>query len=175
MDAADQFRKDTTSFHVTISDIFRLKPNETIELIFLDSHLNDHFETYINSVHPRPKEVRAVEVFTENKKVTFTKGEFAHSLKGTCKWSCFNEPIDFEFHINYDQKDNWFPLQDDYLPEHDEHGLLELMGEPVSIHEFSTTTRLGWRGPAVRFEQLDQLPPVQLYLTTSSVFNMAKC
>ena len=66
----------------------------------------------------------------------------------------------FEFDIEY-LEGNWYPLTDGYLPPKDPQGFAKLNFKTKKHwKEFPKTTRVGWRGPMIKWDDLDKLPNI---------------
>jgi hypothetical protein len=67
---------------------------------------------------------------------------------------------DFEFHIQYDEH-NWYPLRDGRLPKKDPQGLANFGASARREYtDFDKDTPIGWRGPMILWNKIDNLPDV---------------
>jgi hypothetical protein len=144
---------------LTIADITKLKHGERLPVLSIHRNLCD--EVYPKRGNPKPA-LAATEFFKE------TRSIYVHEegLCGRMEWHWDKKKKHtselFEFEINYKPK-HWYPLKNGYLPEIDplqdeDYPSWGSAGRHWS--EFPETTQVGWRGPMLLWDKLDQQPPV---------------
>jgi len=163
--------------HLTIQDILDLEPNESIDLVSLDRNDLDHLD-YAQYVEGGESPYD----FLDGQCIVFTKGSDKDSIRGTWnngyfnryeldefKWKQYRDISEFErtntfLEINYDSN-SWYPLNDDgKLPDQGvkQNWIAKGYRDGKSWTEFPTTTRLGWRGPAIPINRLKSLPNIHI-------------
>lgn len=144
---------------LTIADIQRLKPGEKLAVLPLDRNVTDAVAAGgvpPNKLHP------AGTFFKPN----LALYEHKEGLKGTLTLLAHSEKIildPFEFHVEIDKKDNWYPLQDGSLPASDPQGFVKLLGKKTHWADMSPSTHVGYRGPMLAAATLPKLPTVFWY------------
>ena len=144
--------------HITIKDIIKMNIGESKKLLCLDRNFYD----FINNTN---KPINAKDFFKYNYIVEYTH---KNNLKGTLKylgdWSD-NKPQMFNFDLEY-IKNHWYPLNNDgNLPINDLQGFAKFPWskdkiKPVSWKDYSTNTRVGWRGPMILWEDVCNSPKI---------------
>jgi len=172
----------TRPYHLTVADIYQMVPGQSVELLSLDRNWGDF--TLDRDDIPENVPMTPQDFFKHAYWIIFTKGE--SSLKGSAFYLCCDsEPrLDFEFDINY-FGENWYPLADNKLltnmcqnPKRSNycwefcHGCLAccqsgpkdyanidvIAAIQQGLFGWTWQTRLGWRGPAIKKEDLSKLP-----------------
>ncbi len=149
--------ESTKAFHITKEKILAMKKGEVENFLCLDRNSCDaYYDTNIQTqgVAKTPREF-----FRNNLVMKFT---YQEGLKGSSffNYQKENEPeIVFEFHIEY-QPDYWYPLQNGELLGDKRFIIPENM--KGSWEKIPIQTRIGWRGPMIRINDLDKLPKVFL-------------
>lgn len=160
---------------LTIADVLAMERGERVQLLVMDRNLCDHVYPRFGENH-RP--VAAAPDFFDPKRdgAVYVHGD---GITGTMEWGWDEERerVDepFTFEIEYAPR-HWHPLNGDHLPTREEIGadfgldgkeLDEFIREELgklplgkTWREFPETTRMGWRGPAMRWELLSRQPPV---------------
>ena len=141
-----------------IKDIKNLQKGEEINVLLLDRNCCDRIDTFENQYGAK----RPSQFFDSTCMAKYTHGE---NLKGklhhnVCNWT----DDDFEFHIMY-KEGYWYPLQNGCLPAFsadDDEPLLDGVEKPW--YTFPDDTYIGWRGPMIVQEYIDELPDVYLRL-----------
>lgn len=161
---------------LTIADILALKPGDRVQVLAMDRNLCDHVYPWRPGEPPGP--TLPAKQFFEKKR---DGAVYIHEggLRGRVEWGWDHEGErahePFQFEIEF-KEGNWHPLDDDgTLPSANEpHMVKGPPGEPAMERrhwdelpptrqhwtEFPKTTRVGWRGPMVRWDALADLPPV---------------
>lgn len=144
---------------LTIKDIQRLKPGDRLEILPLDRNVAETVEASgiaPNKLHPAASFFKANKAIYEHKK----------DLQGCLTLLSDTEKIvldPFEFHVEIDKRDEWFPLREGALPAKDPQGFLKLFGQRVSWKSMDLDTHVGYRGPMVAQSTLRTLPPLFWY------------
>ena len=142
---------------LTIGDLKNLKKGDTIEVLPLDRNVIDT----INSAGIPPNTVRAAATLFEPNRALY---EHKEGLTGKLTLVAEQIVLDpFEFHVEIDRSDNWYPLQDGYLPANDPQGFVKLLGKKTHWTALDPKTHIGYRGPMVRWSSLKTLPKVFWY------------
>jgi len=144
---------------LTIRDVKNLQQGETIKVVHMDRNLWDVVCDSNNSDQLYdPKE------FFED-----VTAEYTHDseMKGRIHWS-FGDEREFEFEIEY-KEGHWYPLEDGRLPENDPQGFSNF-GDASGKHydDFPKGTLIGWRGPMILQDKLDDLDQVYWHDDTAN-------
>ena len=151
---------------LTIADILDLQPGQQIKVLHMDRNLGDSSCQNSTGNHLfRPSD------FFRTSTAVYTHES---GLKGTIKYSwqdgpdyrddpeCQN-PRPFEFDLEY-KRDSWYPLNNGCLPARDPQGFSDFnYNVPKPWQDFSATTRVGWRGPMLLWDKVDDQPDVYWY------------
>lgn len=154
-----QWIRETRQYHLTISDILKLKEGDTIRVVHLDRNILDTCE-----YHNKPSVISDPQYFFRQ-----SIGNYTHeqNLKG---WFKFIEDSgrDFEFDVEY-KKNHWYPLDNGQLPDSNEESMCSF-GDKLGWkwNQFSLDTRIGWRGPMIEISKLKHCPNV--YFTHNEPF-----
>jgi len=188
MDAYKSIRKwekITRPLHLTIGDVLKLPIGEPKFFLCLDRNVDEHVDYCIDlyttkmletdGVWPE-KEIKASELLKNVTYFRFTrKGD---DLKGdgfvseddgmddlledrTADYPGWGS--DFEFHIEY-ANGFWYPLEQGALQPRPPNGtgsvfdMQRVTTELIHWTRFPTLTRLGWRGPMIPLEKIDEIP-----------------
>jgi hypothetical protein len=125
----------------------------------LDRNLGDT----IASSGIRPNKLYPAPTFFKSNKAIYEHGS---GLQGRLTLLSQTEKIildPFEFHVEIDKKDNWFPLEKGSLPAKDPQGFLKLLGKKMDWTAMSPKTHVGYRGPMLTFSSLKALPSLFIY------------
>jgi len=146
--------EDTKPFHLRINDVMDFKEGQEIMFLVMDRNLYDIACEDDGNILFQPKHFFGLNTAT-----------YTHSrdLKGTIvyHWAQENSPeYPFEFEIEY-APGNWYPLTDGHLPARDPQEMAPFdYDEPKPYTDFPVDTRLGWRGPMMKWDDLDIQPDV---------------
>jgi len=144
---------------LTIADIQGLKSGEKVDVLPLDRNVMETVEAggiKPNKLHPAPLFFKPNRALYEHKE----------GLKGKLTLLVNSEKIvldPFEFHVEVNKKDTWYPLQDGSLPAKDPQGFVKLLGKETHWTSMSPSTHVGYRGPMLAAAALKKLPPVFIY------------
>jgi hypothetical protein len=144
---------------LTISDLKQLKPGDTIDLLPLDRNVGDT----VDSAGIPPNKLQAAAKFFEPNKAIY---EHKEGLQGKLTLLVNSERIvldPFEFHVEINRSDNWYPLQDGSLPAKDPQGFVKLLGKKMHWTALDPTTHVGYRGPMIAWSALKKSPKVFWY------------
>ena len=147
---------------LTISDVKDFKEGDTHIFLVMDRNLYDIVE---NDFNPENIPKNPVEFFKYNlvtyKHYTDLKGLLTFHFEGLFPSDEKNNLTrPFEFEIEYEQ-DCWYPCRDGFLPTIDFQGIAKFEWlTPKSYTTFPPNTRVGWRGPMIKYELLNNLPHV---------------
>jgi hypothetical protein len=152
---------------LSIADVSALKPGDRIKVLLMDRNLGDtvcevNKSDTIYDVHHYFKDKVAVYEHTAD---LHGNAVWDYQLMGKdlSNISALTMTDTCEFDINY-KEGHWYPLAGGRLPVSDKQGLAEF-GDVSGKHysEFPPTTLIGWRGPMMLWERLDELPVQQIY------------
>jgi hypothetical protein len=146
----EEFLRREESSYLTIADIVKMKPGETIEVLSIDRNFYDAiFENYTPT--------GAKEFFKYNYIWLIAKSgdgldvKWKQSENGCdCGMEEYEER---EFHLNY-KEGSWYPLEGGKLPGRcDQNSNLRLTEDGESKHwsSYPETTKVGWRGPMLPY------------------------
>jgi hypothetical protein len=146
----NEWEEATMSRHVRISDILKLKPNETAYYICLDRNV---WDIALAGLAEDSAHYDALWFFRGNI-VKFTKTGNSNGISGTLDFPEAGLLDDFELHLEY-RPENWFPLKDGEIPAKDDQGFAEFpWTEAQPWHSFpASSTRVGYRGPFVKIDR----------------------
>lgn len=155
----EDWENNTKSSHLVIRDILNMRPGEEMKVALLDRNFMD---SVCNSV-----EGNVLYTAPDFFKCTTGVYEHSHNLTGklTFKYEDTEEfSIPLEFHIEYDNQ-CWYPLSDGKLPVrcYQLGHRLHSGEEPKPYSDFPDRTRIGFRGPMIKWEKLEELPGVWWY------------
>lgn len=133
---------------IRIFDIMKMKKGEELQVLLIDRNLGD----IIESVNKGNKLYKPRKFFRQNiATYTHKKG-----LQGKLRFQSIDVVHkNFEFDVEYRQN-NWYPFVDGYLPEKDCQELYTLLDKKTHWTEFPTDTRIGWRGPMMRWSDVEK-------------------
>jgi len=162
MDVYD-FIKLSKPYHLKINDIKKLRPGDELDVVIWDRNFEEY---HIWENCKSEKLYDSKEFFKENRhKITY---------QGYIKWDIhfpYGETIQHPVHLNTSGLETnweWYAIsqQDGYVNITNE---ILKSGEIIPKHwkskrihwtEFPETTRVGWRGPIMLWEDLDKMPNV---------------
>jgi len=136
----EQWDKLAEPYQLTIQDITSLPAGATLNLLIQDRNIGDSVDglKHFDGVSRRPTE------FFKGLTNVFTKSS---GLSGTMKWH-WGETHPFTFELLNKSQRMWYPL--------DDSGFHGISGKHWT--QMPPTTKVGWRGAAMRWEDLDKLP-----------------
>lgn len=155
----EQWARKSRPAWLTIADIQKLKPGDCLEVLPLDRNVVDT----VSGSGIRPNKLYPASAFFKSNKAIYEHGS---GMQGCLTLLSESEKIvldPFEFHVEIDKKDNWFPLEKGSLPAKDPQGFLKLMGKKMSWTAMSPKTHVGYRGPMLKFSSLKTLSPLFIY------------
>jgi hypothetical protein len=146
---------------LTINDIKTLKKGDKITVLIMDRNLGDTVCGYNET-----DKLYDPKIFFREKIAIYIHD---HDLSGFIIWdfdlidedlndlSNFTSDEVFEFDIEY-KLHHWYPLKNNNLPEFDSQGLVNF-GSNSGKHydEFPRETLIGWRGPMMLWDKLDDI------------------
>ena len=142
--AWQEWRVATRSAHLTIGDITKLGPGTRLRLLIQDSNIADS----VHNLGHDDGQPRLAQHFFSGLADTFT---YSHSLTGVMEWHWGNSAADngiFTFQLFSKEHQIWYPL--------DDFGVFK----PEKTHwmNMPLTTKVGWRGPAMLWSDLNDQP-----------------
>lgn len=149
--------KHTTPHHLQIKDICNLPTGTNIPVLVLDRNVLDIAECQdtneVNCTYPPSQ------FFRHNRATYIHKDELTGDI--IFHWeSKDSNKIIFEFHIEYDTG-HWYPLENGHLPKNNPQDVSSFQNDKSkSWKEFDPNTRIGWRGPMILWENIDNLPRI---------------
>lgn len=147
----------TKSCHLTIQDILDLEPGETVKYLCLDR--NTVWDLSLSTKYNQPnKFYRAKEFYQNGYTMTYTKGSDPNSIEGTLVFRSGGFVGDPQKYFDIEYKPNhWLPFINGHVEPC--HGCSKHNKE-VEDKIWSPNTRIGWRGPMIRFSDLKKLPKI---------------
>jgi len=155
----EQWSRATRAKWLTIADVQHMAPGATLEVVLLDRNVIDT----IDAAGVKPNKLHTPKSFFAASKATYTHTK---GLEGTLTLLADGKPLvltPFEFDVEFDGKDNWYPLTGGFLPAKDPDGFLKLLGKRTHWSAMSPATHIGWRGPMIPWSALSALPKVFRY------------
>ena len=141
---------------LTVKDIINLNNGDKIECLSLDRNILD----IVENVNPEDKLLLPTEFFRQNKITYYHRKNLQGKIVFHNDGKDEIELENFEFDIEY-IPNNWYPLKNGHLPPKDSQGISTFnYTEPKHWSEFEMHTRIGWRGPMIKWEYIDQFPKV---------------
>lgn len=156
------WEKETKTIHTTIQTILDIPIGESRIFLCLDRNVLDFAGDSLSECYETETEVLPSFIFSGNYHIKYTKtGE---GLTGTFIIANSLDEIDelddsprTDFDIEY-STDKWYPMQNGSLPASDSQGFSALFGTEKHWSTFDVSTRLGWRGPMIPIERIDEIP-----------------
>lgn len=141
-------------YHVTIKDILSVPVGEPVKLLFICRNIFDLTSENAKGVSMRPSDF-----FRKCYQVEFVRTE---GIKGI--WKSEDKTNEREFDIFLENLGFWFPLVNNRVPDRDYQGVFDLsVSAGKHYSELPETTKLGWRGPMIFKDKIDELPNVVLF------------
>lgn len=151
---------DTRPVHATIQTILDIPVGESRAFLCLDRNVLDVAEDNIKAAHSLGLDIVPTSVFTKNYYIKFTKtgpgitGTYTTAYSLDTVDNPEDDTPDTDLDIEY-APDNWYPMTDGVLPAVDEQCMFPLLGVDTPWTKFSPDTRVGWRGPMIPLDILD--------------------
>lgn len=154
----EDWEKKVRKKWLTVGDLEKLKPNDTIKVLVMDRNLYDTVMD-INEANV----LHTAKHFFRQNTATYVHGT---GLQGklTFHLGDNNNIVHYPFYFDVKYKEScWYPLKNNILPAEDEQGLFPLMGREIRWNEFPLDTPVGWRGQMVRWEDVKNMPDIYWY------------
>jgi hypothetical protein len=158
----ENWERATKHLHTTIQRIRDIPIGETRNFLCLDRNVLDLAGNEL-SKYKAGDEAIPSDVFNNNYHIKFTKTDKGITGKFYIVNSReeLNEPDDSsnernDFDIEY-LNDRWYPMENGILPASGDQGFSRLLGIKKKWTTFPLTTRLGWRGPMIPLERIDEI------------------
>jgi hypothetical protein len=177
------WKRECEKYHLTIKDIKEMKTGDLVRLFFFDRNMCDHVVRA--KYKTRTKRKVMVDVLIESSYTAVFEKE--DDLQGNFIWffhghsrgkpvHTYREDESRWFEIEY-APDCWFPLNEDgvlefgpddfdYPEDYDDENEPPLLRDTYSHlqgkrwYEFDENTRVGWRGPCMKLNDLKKVPQV---------------
>lgn len=141
---------------LTIADISKLRKGDKLEVVLLDRNITDTVTAAgikSNKLYPAATFFKGARAIYEHKS----------GLQG-CLALQDNIVLDpFEFHVEIENRNDWYPLRDGVLPAKDPQRFLKLLGKRTPWSAMDPATHVGYRGPMISWSAVASGPPVYLY------------
>jgi hypothetical protein len=153
---------ESKPIHATIQTIVDIPIGNSQVFLCLDRNVLDSAGDVFAECYESDTEVLPSNVFGAGYHIKFTK--IGEGLTGTFIVANSLDEIDDEdpdddsrtdFDIEY-IPNHWFPMENGSLPANDWQGFAHLSGVAKSWTTFDPSTRLGWRGPMIPLERIDE-------------------
>jgi hypothetical protein len=137
----DKWLANMADKYVTIADILDLKLGQTVKFLCIDRNFGDSFNGDMDA------EPKSLDCFEYNNILLY---KYDKDLLGLGRFENEDVEIDgyceFPFDLNY-RDGCWFPLDNKgFLPEH-----LADETDSLDYREYPKTTRIGFRGPMIKW------------------------
>lgn len=144
----------TRKYWITFKDIEKLKKNEKIDLLSLDRNVLD----VAYDINKPNVSYKAKRFFRDNKITYIHDKEIFGKIKISDK---IGAPTIYDsvFNVEY-KKDFWYPMYNGYLPAKDKQKIFKLLGKRTHWSKFPKKTHVGFRGPLIRWSDVDKLPKI---------------
>jgi hypothetical protein len=154
------WENETRHLHATIQSILDIPIEESRIFLCLDRNAIESVEDEIGEFE-EGSIITPSDIFTNNYYIRFNRiSEIMGKIDIFCGKEDFDSPEGdgkrTEFDINY-QKENWYPLENGELPARDSQLGTALLDEVRDWKSFPKTTRLGFRGPMIPIEKIDEI------------------
>jgi hypothetical protein len=146
----------SSKYHLTIKDVLSFEIGKPYKIFLLERNMFDPS----CDTNPINIPILPSHFFRNCYFIEFTRKD---GLMGDCKWLFNNQTQNnFEFHIC--MTTCWYPLKNNRVPIKDEQELFEIDIDFSGKHftELSIDTHIGWRGPMMLFENMDNCPKIIL-------------
>jgi len=142
---------------LTIGDVLKLKPGDSIKVLVMDSDLID----VVSVANDRGAAYNPARFFRKNTAIfrrDATKPDHwsrpQNGLSGTIRW--VDEEVPFEFEVEFNN--SWMPLRNGYVGRWP--GLVPRVYGKTHWTSFPKTTHIGWRGPMMAWSRVAKMPKV---------------
>ncbi len=158
----ENWENATRHFHATIQSIMDIPIGETRHFLCLDRNVLDLAGDALNE-YQQGDEATPSNVFGGNYHIKFTKtGEGItgkhYIVYNVDELEKSNDLKDEQTDFDVEYANNcWYPMEDGFLPSNDSQGVCFLFGTKRKWDSFLPTTRLGWRGPMIPLEKIDDI------------------
>ena len=150
-----------SSRHLTLADAWEFTDGYTVQLLMLDRNAVDMYMEKEDFDQPR-KPFAPKDFFDEN--IATYVHEKAGRPVGTLSWPAHMniKPQTVCLEVEY-RPGYWYPLdRDGYLPARDKQTNAKLLGRRVHYKSLPASTLVGWRGPVIRWSDIDKRPHVYI-------------
>lgn len=149
-------KKVSRNYHLTIKDILDLPIGQSIKIFCMDRNLYDFciFKERINL------KMSAEEFFSDGYIIKYKRID---GLIGM--WKFLNLDNSYEQReFDLDLGEFWYPLYNNSVPENEFDDLFPMPEFFAGKHynELPSNTRIGWRGPCMKLENLKNMPQILL-------------
>ena len=142
---------------LTIADISKLRKGDKLEVVLLDRNITDT----VTAAGIKTNKLYTAATFFKGSRAIY---EHKDGLQGCLTLMDDNIVLDpFEFHVEIENRNDWYPLRDGALPAKDPQGFLKLLGKRTPWTAMDTATHVGYRGPMILWPAVKKGPPVYLY------------
>ena len=140
----ETWMKKHMSEYLTIGELLNeTVVGEEIKILFLDDKIEETIKNNLRNAEYQP------ENFFRECAVVFRSTNEENPLKGEIKWDIASDDwFSFEFHVNVDQ-DKWKPLKNGIYND-------------IYWKQLVEDNLIGWRGPAIIWNKLAELPYIYL-------------
>ena len=157
--------KDTTPYHATIQSLLDLPAGSTNIFLCIYRNFFDFLDGYVEQVTiGTDTEIMPSQILRDNYYLVYKKGSYPNSIKGEVYIvdgieSAQTEPNEDDlnrFHIEY-APGGWDALTDDYTLSAYNERESQLLDSDMDWSSIPTNTRIGWRGPMIPIEAVDEI------------------
>ena len=158
----EAWKKYAEPFFLIIADFLDMKEGDKLPVLILDTHVLDLCDT-CNKPGLHEPEV----FFSRNRHTIIKKPGFHWLIKWHKSWGLSTEYEETEIHLYHKEAQVWYPVDGkgnvDYPTDTDIFRKEAEKWQGCRIHwsEFPKDAPIGWRGPMIRWTDLDILPLIQ--------------
>lgn len=149
-------KKVSRNYHLTIKDILDLPIGQSIKIFCMDRNLYDFciFEKRINH------KMSAEKFFNGGYIIKYKRID---GLIGMWKFLDIDDSYE-QREFDLDLSEFWYPLVNNRVPQNDFDGFFDMPELFAGKHynELPPNTRIGWRGPCMKLENLKKIPNILL-------------
>jgi hypothetical protein len=151
-----KFIKESSSEHLTIADVKKLKPGDKLDVVIWDRNFEEH---WIWDEAESEKLYNAEKFFKYNRANITYLGHMRWELH--LNYGDFKHPIHLDI-SNLETKRTWVTIDEKDGCVHLTNEIVKQGCVPTHLHwsEFHETTRVGWRGPIMLWDKLKDMSQV---------------
>lgn len=146
------FIKNCKDKHLTLGDIRKMSPGETIDVVIWDTHFEEH-DIWDNM--EEDKSYDAQEFFKSNRNQITYLDNYEWNIHFN-----YGETLKHPVHVIFEENNCWREIINNTVRSFNFEYNSTVSLTPIDT--FPDCTRVGWRGPIMLWDKLDNLPQVYL-------------